>query len=173
MRVSKKSLRRSGDLSDANDAGILLPGDQLPQDQHYNQNLHQQHSSHRVNWMAPSSHDTNSAAHAVFAPTNKGGPANGGSSSANGGYISPQWGWYISTTPPVEKFDSGKSKKSKKKSARSSSTNKGGCDASDVLVMCTDEDLDSQSAEPAPTFTKGIKGMGKLGKVGYWPSIPL
>mmetsp|Transcript_21829 Transcript_21829/g.32683 ORF Transcript_21829/g.32683 Transcript_21829/m.32683 type:complete len:377 (-) Transcript_21829:242-1372(-) len=180
MRRSKKSLRRSGNLQpDASPSG-----EKLPQDQQQQQLLlHQHHSSHRVNW-----HDNNAAAHAVFAApnSNKGAVssagANGNANSSNGGYVSPQWGWYISTTPPVEKFDSGRSKKSKKKgSSTGSSSNKDNCDVAssdtDVNVlmerMCTtDEELDSQSAA-VPTFTKGVKGMGKLGKVGYWPSIPL
>ena len=94
-------------------------------------------------------------------------------SKSSGGYTSPQWGWYISTTPPVEKFvDKNKKNANKKKKKKKNSVEETASDEDKIPVENVDEEKDNVNDtedrdEKVPTFTKGVKGMGKIGRVGW------
>ena len=75
------------------------------------------------------------------------------------GYISPQWGWYISTTPPTpEKYAANRIKDTNK--GQQSANLK---DATQVGAV--------QGDSQKPVFTRQIKGVPK--NVSDWPSVPL
>jgi len=83
-------------------------------------------------------------------------PSGGGIKSSNG-YISPQWGWYVSTTPPQAEMYS-------KKAENNNSV--GGNELNEPSEV--QPWMKPMSIAPLPVFTKGISATKK-----GWPSVPL
>ena len=99
-------------------------------------------------------------------------PSGGGikipSSVASNGGVSPQWGWYISTTPPAgEQYPN--SKKTGKELKKKINTFDQQCslNTNESSIYCK-----STSNSPMPIFTKGLKGAGRTNMAEY-PSILL
>lgn len=96
-------------------------------------------------------------------------PSGGGmkTSSSGGAHVSPQWGWYISTTPPTpEKYPNTKNTPSKVRSTFKET------DISLELQNTSITDDSKRTLEPpAPVFTKGVKGVGRTHM--EWSGIPL
>jgi len=87
-------------------------------------------------------------------PTKPGDVAAGGPSHGPGGYHSPEWGWYINTTPPTpEMFHS----------QYSSTRGK--------LLSSKDPSQSHVPSSGPPAFTPGISTSSKTGM--GWPSVPL
>mmetsp|Transcript_29267 Transcript_29267/g.86666 ORF Transcript_29267/g.86666 Transcript_29267/m.86666 type:complete len:135 (-) Transcript_29267:383-787(-) len=94
----------------------------------------------------------------------KGSRPLGGSSTSNG-HVSPQWGWYISTTPPTPEHYAGK-EKSAKKQAKSTE---------DRLPPSVAEEYPMPVFKnlPTPIFQKsGAKDIFGHDNMG-WPTVPL
>lgn len=88
--------------------------------------------------------------------------------NGNGG-VSPQWGWYISTTPPAgDKFPNTK-KTGKELKEKKITTYDQQCPllTNESSIYCK-----STSNTPMPIFTKGLKGAGRTNMAEY-PSILL
>mmetsp|Transcript_25641 Transcript_25641/g.38104 ORF Transcript_25641/g.38104 Transcript_25641/m.38104 type:complete len:192 (-) Transcript_25641:728-1303(-) len=93
-----------------------------------------------------------------------GGPKRHTSTSGtSGGYVSPQWGWYISTTPPTPEMYNHSSGQPKKWLQTKSTVT-----PVDNSVSVTVHDHSAVQ----PVFTKGVKGVGRTPGLG-WPSVPL
>ena len=98
-------------------------------------------------------------------------PSGGGFKATPGGngngYVSPQWGWYISTTPPTpEKYsDSNLVRKSIKEKKNNFDHQYATIDEESVTPP------KSHAHPNIPVFTKGLKGTGRTHM--EWPSIPL
>ena len=95
-------------------------------------------------------------------------PSGGGmkpSTAVSGGHISPQWGWYISTTPPpLEKYSDPKHAKNKLKQ-------KIGTNA-DLKISEVPASFTKFSSNPSmPVFKKTLNGQGRTHM--DWSSIPL
>jgi len=105
-----------------------------------------------------------------------GGPKRCGStSSTNGGYVSPQWGWYISTTPPTpERYNHHPSSQQQKKWNLHSNTNVAPIEKPASVIAENQSGVCGHSPVPTtqPVFTKGVKGVGSTPGLG-WPSVPL
>jgi len=91
-------------------------------------------------------------------------PSGGGIKSSNcvggNGHVSPQWGWYISTTPPpLEKFSETKSTKKNTKEKMTIHFEQHLCNPS------------YNSRTVVPVFKKSLKGSARTHM--EWPSIPL
>jgi hypothetical protein len=85
------------------------------------------------------------------------------SSGTSGGYDSPQWGWYINTTPPSpEMFHSVRTMKSSSKPTDSTS------DTSDTS---RESAVSAGSSQPNPLF-QCLQDKHKAAPTG-WPSVPL
>uniref|UniRef100_A0A7S2W487 Uncharacterized protein n=1 Tax=Eucampia antarctica TaxID=49252 RepID=A0A7S2W487_9STRA len=91
-------------------------------------------------------------------------PSCSGMKNTNG-YISPQWGWYISTTPPTPERYSSK----KMKSLDNSGPNISNVDGNES-VRCNNSNSSTNDSN-TPIFTREIKGIPK--NVSGWPSVPL
>jgi len=91
----------------------------------------------------------------------------GGASAANNGHVSPQWGWYISTTPPTpERYYSSRKGKLGKKQTKVSE---------DRLPPSVAEEYPMPvfKNSPTPVFRKsGAKDVFGQDNMG-WPSVPL
>jgi hypothetical protein len=87
-------------------------------------------------------------------------------SSGTGGYESPQWGWYINTTPPSpEMYHSSRPTKSRKGSGTSTS------DTSEAKGETCSTVNTTGNAYPNPVF-QGLQDKHKAAPMG-WPSVPL
>merc|ERR1712232_1342964 len=78
------------------------------------------------------------------------GSMKSGSNGGASGHISPQWGWYISTTPPpVEKYPAANTRK------------KGAKDKNNISSIDPLSHPSYSSSQPMPVFKKSIKGSGR------------
>lgn len=85
------------------------------------------------------------------------------SSGTNGGYDSPQWGWYINTTPPSpEMFYSARSMKASRKTTDSTS---------ETSETSRESALSTGNSMPNPVF-QCLQDKHKATPTG-WPSVPL
>jgi len=111
--------------------------------------------------------------HSQGSPSVGGGVGGGGSPSVSGGgggsgYVSPQWGWYISTTPPTpEQYHAPRKSKSGKKHMKSSD------DRQPPPTVAEDYPMPVFKNSPTPVFMKnGAKDVFGNDTMG-WPSVPL
>jgi hypothetical protein len=101
------------------------------------------------------------------------------------GKVSPQWGWYISTTPPSpEKFYTRPlGKKAKKAMQQPINELSPLPDESQNIMHISDMKMTDSGAplreisqrnavQHPPVFKKGMKGLSENGTMG-WPSVPL
>ena len=94
-------------------------------------------------------------------------------SSGTGGEQSPQWGWYINTTPPTPDIYSSRPHKT----ARSSTT----CDTSQTSTAATESSTMSslstcnpgdRHSQPNPVFQE-MQDKNRAAPMGWHPSVPL
>ena len=78
---------------------------------------------------------------------------------AKSGYISPQWGWYISTTPPTPEYHSQNQVLSQNMNNSQSAMSKKTWNPSTAPI---------QEASPKPVFSKRAPQYN-----GDWPTVPL
>eukprot|EP00978_Attheya_sp_CCMP212_P020972 scaffold60718_cov59-Attheya_sp.AAC.4 len=100
------------------------------------------------------------------------------------GKVSPQWGWYISTTPPSpEKFYARPGKKAKKVMQQPINELSPLADESQNIMHISEMKVKDSGAplkeisqrnavQHPPVFKKGMKGLSDNGIMG-WPSVPL
>lgn len=85
-------------------------------------------------------------------------------SSGTGGYESPQWGWYINTTPPSpEMYYSSRTTKSRKPDLSDASDTSSGGSSTATAMTC--------HSQPNPVF-RCLQDKHKTAPMG-WPSVPL
>jgi len=114
--------------------------------------------------------------------------------SLKGGHVSPQWGWYISTTPPTPEMYGDRNHKptgaagcpgesstvsqatlsqfatSLPSTAREgAATSGGGASQRQILPLPPTTELRPNK----PTFTSGMKGGAAAKHIAGWPSVPL
>lgn len=93
----------------------------------------------------------------------------GGVKAVSGGYISPQWGWYISTTPPQEIYGNKKSTIVKKESLIDEKGNGKELEKANSSIPEENTNIKAKVAEtPLPIFRHTA-----LTSSHGWPSVPL
>lgn len=98
-------------------------------------------------------------------------------SSGTGGYDSPQWGWYINTTPPSPDMyftAGGRPTKSMKISGLSipSDVSSGGDSTASSQLIQSSMVTGSSNAHPNPVF-QCLQDKHKAAPMVAWPSVPL
>ena len=106
-----------------------------------------------------------------YMPTNSAGKGCS-TSSANNGYISPQWGWYITTTPPTPEYHSTSKNKMQVLSHPLNTKNPQASHTVGNHTMYGHKQPWNPSTTPIqeapPKFTKGAPDYSS-----GWPSVPL
>lgn len=85
-------------------------------------------------------------------------------SSGTGGYESPQWGWYINTTPPTPEMYYSRPTKSVKPDLSSETSQASSSGEASIATI-------GNSHHPNPVF-QGLQDKHKASPMG-WPSVPL
>ena len=91
-------------------------------------------------------------------------------SSGTGGEWSPQWGWYINTTPPAPDiyYSSRPGKSRKPDSTSNTSQGTASTESSSLSTSCNSGD----HSLPNPVF-QGLQDKNRAAPLGWHPSVPL
>lgn len=93
-------------------------------------------------------------------------PPGGAAAAAGGGIESPQWGWYINTTPPTPEMFHSRSSLHKHSSERSGSS------SSDTSSGASVYDPSNSATRGPNRVFQGLKAGSNRPPIG-WPSVPL